>query len=82
MKLYTCFIMTLMLVMSCTSEKPQKVEQVVNEYPDGFPYGNVPREKPNMPLSAAMERVQAVYWLQGDEAIYEEVDRPTFLSRC
>ena len=26
-------------------------------YIEGFPYGNIPREKPNMPLSKAMNRV-------------------------
>jgi len=33
-------------------------------------------------LSIAMERAQAVYWLQGDAAVYEDVDTPTFLSGC
>ncbi len=28
-----------------------------DEYPDGFPYGNVPREKPDTPLSAAFNRI-------------------------
>ena len=32
---------------STTNDKP----------PEAFPYGNIPREKPDMPLSAAMERV-------------------------
>ncbi len=40
---------------SCSEIKNQ--ESVIQEYQDGFPHGNIPREKPHMPMSAAMNRV-------------------------
>lgn len=61
MKQNLVLLVFLVLVASCSQIKQDSSasqdQQVGNEYPDGFPYGNVPREKPNRPLSAAFNRV-------------------------
>lgn len=45
----------LVLLMGCSPNGKEKSEK--EEYAEGFPYGNIPRTKPNRPLSAAMKRV-------------------------
>ncbi len=55
MRLFAILGSILIFTISCTQSETKKTE--VDEYPDGFPYGNVPREKPNTPMSAALERV-------------------------
>lgn len=47
----------LSLLLSCNSNPAESPKVKSNEFPDGFPYGNIPREKPNTPLSAALNRV-------------------------
>jgi len=40
-------------MLSCSESKKDEAK----EYQEDFPYGNVPREKPNRPLSAAFDRI-------------------------
>ena len=42
-------------MFSCTAS--DKTTPKADDYPNEFPYGNIPREKPNTPLSKAFERV-------------------------
>ena len=44
------------VIFSCCKEKNDSTSQTIDS-PDGFPYGNIPRQKPDRPLSAAFERV-------------------------
>ncbi len=53
MQLRSSIFIVLISLLSC-SPGP---EQTGETFPDGFPYGNIPRAKPNRPLSAAMNRV-------------------------
>lgn len=43
------------ILFACTN--PEQASLVNKEPSNAFPYGNIPREKPDIPLSAAMERV-------------------------
>lgn len=54
MKRYV-FAVLLLAMLSCSEN--QEPEEIIDEFPEGFPYGNVPKEKPNTPLSAAFDRV-------------------------
>lgn len=45
------------LLLSCETNKKDSTSQEIDEFPDGFPYGNVPQEKPNTPMSAAFKRI-------------------------
>ena len=53
MKCTPIFAFWILLISSCSPT----VDDTSPAYMDGFPYGNIPREKPNMPLSKAMNRV-------------------------
>ena len=56
--LNTPFLLVMLFLVTLTSCDQKTTEETKsNDFPDGFPYGNVPRSKPNMPLSAAMNRV-------------------------
>jgi hypothetical protein len=57
MKNFLLFILLALFILSCGEPRPGKEKENLNEFRDGFPYGNVPRDKPNRPLSAAMNRV-------------------------
>ena len=50
----TAFLILLLLISFCTME-PDEQKTGSNFHP--FPYGNIPRDKPDRPLSAAMQRV-------------------------
>lgn len=60
------FIAALIItLLACNQTKTNEASSIavndsstkVDEYPDGFPHGNVPREKPNTPMSAAFNRI-------------------------
>ncbi|WP_109830211.1 glycoside hydrolase family 117 protein [Reichenbachiella versicolor] len=55
--LFLLGVISLFLFSCDTPQQSQPSTQVIDEYPNGFPYGLVPREKPNTPMSAAFERI-------------------------
>ena len=55
MKSLSFIVVFLILALSCNQSEGKKAQ--VDEFPEGFPYGNVPRKKPNTPMSKAFERV-------------------------
>ena len=57
MKNFLLLILLVLFTSSCGETRPGKEKKDLNESPNVFPYGDVPRDKPNMPLSAAMKRV-------------------------
>lgn len=57
MKNHLFIFFLLILTYSCNNSKLESTSQAKDDYPNGFPYGNIPREKPNTPMSAAVERI-------------------------
>ncbi|MEQ9289671.1 MAG: glycoside hydrolase [Cyclobacteriaceae bacterium] len=57
MKNYLLMAMLVVLALSCETPETKSTTDEKNEYPEGFPYGNVPRQKPNTPMSAAFNRI-------------------------
>tara|TARA_R110002073_G_scaffold136722_3_gene285347 strand:- start:473 stop:1747 length:1275 start_codon:yes stop_codon:yes gene_type:complete len=57
MKNHLFIAVLILLALSCETTKKESTSQPKDEYPEGFPYGNVPREKPNTPMSAAFNRI-------------------------
>ena len=47
---------TILIIAAFLACRPA-TEDNSNAFSDGFPYGNVPRKKPHVPLSSAMQRV-------------------------
>lgn len=57
MRLLSLLTLLALFTLSCGQTQKENITNQVDEFPDGFPYGNVPSEKPNTPMSAAFERI-------------------------